>query len=192
MVTGHAEASARPGLARAARQGRHLHQVRHRSPSGFAPGTADPPRWPGRSSRRFRACARLSPRARPTGTRAPIDPAAIEGSVTRSLRLLGTDYIDVLAVHEPTLQDAANTEIFDVLRRLVKRGTGPGHLHRRRSARASKRPFAPAKPIDIAQFPDTPLTACGRRSCAQRLPARHRCLLRMAYSAPASHGPLRT
>jgi aryl-alcohol dehydrogenase-like predicted oxidoreductase len=38
-------------------------------------------------------------RARPTAAQASIDPAAIEASVTRSLRLLCTDYIDVLAVH---------------------------------------------------------------------------------------------
>src|ERR1700726_4069791 len=41
--------------------------------------------------------------ARPTEARAPIDPAAIEATVARSLRLLCTD---VLAVHEPTLHDA--------------------------------------------------------------------------------------
>jgi aryl-alcohol dehydrogenase-like predicted oxidoreductase len=95
--------------------------------------------------------------ARPIGQRGPIDPAAIEASVTRSLRLLGTDYIDVLAVHEPTLQDVANAGIFDVLRRLVERG-----LVRAVSIAGDPQSVEAAvrarHPIDIAQFPDTPLT----------------------------------
>src|SRR6202035_5574062 len=91
------------------------------------------------------------------GQRAPIDPAAIEASVTRSLRLLCTDYIDVLAVHEPTLRDVANAGIFDVLRRLVERG-----LVRAVSIAGDPQSIEAAvragRPIDIAQFPDTPLT----------------------------------
>jgi aryl-alcohol dehydrogenase-like predicted oxidoreductase len=95
--------------------------------------------------------------ARPTGERAPIDPAAIEHSVTRSLRLLGTDYIDVLAVHEPTMKDAASPEIFHVLRRLVRQG-----LVRAVSIAGDQAGIEAAvragQAIDIAQFPDTPLT----------------------------------
>lgn len=95
--------------------------------------------------------------ARPIGQRGPIDPAQIEASVTRSLRLLCTDYIDVLAVHEPTLQDVANAEIFQVLRRLVERG-----LVRAVSIAGAPQCIEAAvrsgQPIDIAQFPDTPLT----------------------------------
>jgi aryl-alcohol dehydrogenase-like predicted oxidoreductase len=59
---------------------------------------------------------------RSTGSRTPIEPAAIEASVTRSLRLLKTDYIDVLAVHEPTPCDAKNPAMFEVLQRLRERG----------------------------------------------------------------------
>lgn len=96
-------------------------------------------------------------RGRPIGQRAPIDPATIEASVTRSLRSLRTDYIDVLAVHEPTLQDAVNAKIFDVLRRLVERG-----LVRAVSIAGDPQSIEAAvragRPIDIAQFPDTPLT----------------------------------
>jgi aryl-alcohol dehydrogenase-like predicted oxidoreductase len=95
--------------------------------------------------------------ARPMGQRAPIDPAAIEASVTRSLRLLCTDYIDVLAVHEPTLQDVANAGIFDVLRRLVERG-----LVRAVSIAGTPESIEAGVraqyPIDVVQFPDTPLT----------------------------------
>jgi aryl-alcohol dehydrogenase-like predicted oxidoreductase len=107
--------------------------------------------------------------ARPIGQRAPIDPRAIEASVTRSLRLLGTDYIDVLAVHEPTPQDAANTEIFDVLRRLVARGmvralSIAGDPH---SIDAAIRAH---HAVDIVQFPDTPLTNAAA-TLRERLPA---------------------
>lgn len=108
-------------------------------------------------------------KARPLGQRAPIDAAAIEASVTRSLRLLGTDHVDVLAVHEPTLEDVANAAIFDVLSRLVERGLvraiaiagDPQSIEA--AARAGRR-------IDIAQFPDTPF-ANAAASLRTRLPA---------------------
>ncbi len=104
----------------------------------------------------FPAMRQIAAKARATGTRAPIDPTSIEASVTRSLRLLCTDYIDVLAVHEPTLGDAANAEIFDVLRRLVERG-----LVRTVSVAGDPESILAAactQQIDIVQFPDTPLT----------------------------------
>lgn len=96
-------------------------------------------------------------RARPVGTRLAIDPNAIEASVTRSLRMLGTDYVDVLAVHEPNLEDAANTGIFEVLGRLVERGMV-------RAVSVAGTPESldivarSRQPIDIAQFPDTPFS----------------------------------
>jgi aryl-alcohol dehydrogenase-like predicted oxidoreductase len=96
-------------------------------------------------------------RGRPIGDRLQIEPKAIEASVTRSLRSLSTDYIDVLAIHEPTLSDVANTEIFDVLGRLVERGmvraiSVAGDLD---SIEAAVRN---GLSIDVAQFPDTPFT----------------------------------
>jgi aryl-alcohol dehydrogenase-like predicted oxidoreductase len=105
----------------------------------------------------FPALRRVASKARTTAARAPIDPASIETSVTNSLRALGTDHIDVLAMHDPTPDDAANGGIFDVLRRLIDKGyvralsvAGPSD-----SIVAALRS---AQPIDIAQFPDTPLT----------------------------------
>jgi aryl-alcohol dehydrogenase-like predicted oxidoreductase len=95
--------------------------------------------------------------ARPMGQRAPIDPATIEASVTRSLRLLCTDYIDVLAVHEPTLQDVANAGIFDVLRRLVERGLVRA-VSIAGTPESIEAGFRAQYPIDVVQFPDTPLT----------------------------------
>ena len=108
-------------------------------------------------------------KARPIGARAPIDPAAIEASVTRSLRLLRTDTIDVLAIHEPSPQDAANPAIFDVLRRLVERG-----LVRAVSIAGDPPSIETAVRTDasigIAQFPDTPLTHAAA-ILRERLPA---------------------
>jgi aryl-alcohol dehydrogenase-like predicted oxidoreductase len=60
--------------------------------------------------------------ARSTGVRGPIDPNAIEPSVTESLRRLRTDYIDVLAMHEPSVPEVADEAIFEVLNRLREKG----------------------------------------------------------------------
>lgn len=105
----------------------------------------------------FPVLRRVASRARSTGMRAPIDPATIEASVTNSLRALRTDYIDVLAIHDPTPDDATNDSIYAVLRGLIDKGyvravsvAGPPD-----SIVAAVRS---AKPVDIAQFPDTPLT----------------------------------
>jgi aryl-alcohol dehydrogenase-like predicted oxidoreductase len=117
----------------------------------------------------FPGLRRAASRARPTGTRAPIEPAAIEDSVTRSLRLLGTDYIDVLALHEPTPQESVSSEIFDVLRRLVDRG-----IVRAISIAGDPASIDAAvctgQPIDVVQFPDTPYMAAATALRA-RLPA---------------------
>jgi aryl-alcohol dehydrogenase-like predicted oxidoreductase len=104
----------------------------------------------------FPALRRAAASARPIGARAPIDPAAIEASVIRSLRSLRTDHIDVLAVHEPTLQDIANETVFDVLRGLVARGL-VGAISIAGDPLCIAAAFQAARPVDIAQFPDTPL-----------------------------------
>ncbi len=97
----------------------------------------------------------LARRARPTGQAANIDPALIETSVTESLRSLQTDYLDVLALHEPTPQQAADPRIFEVLERLREKGVvraigiagAPASVESAASA---------GRPIGIAQFPDSP------------------------------------
>ncbi|CAL76047.1 putative aldo/keto reductase [Bradyrhizobium sp. ORS 278] len=96
-------------------------------------------------------------RARPIGTRAPIDPDRVDASVIRSLRRLKTDYIDVLALHEPSLEDVSNPAIHDVLRRLLKRGIirAVGIAGDPLVMIAAKRS---GLPIGIAQFPDSPFS----------------------------------
>jgi aryl-alcohol dehydrogenase-like predicted oxidoreductase len=54
--------------------------------------------------------------------RTVIHPEMIEASVLQSLRSLRTDHVDVLALHEPTPEEAADKRIFDVLERLLDRG----------------------------------------------------------------------
>ncbi len=46
----------------------------------------------------------------------------IEASLTDSLRNLRTDYLDVLALHEPSPSDCTNDEVLTVLHRVVKKG----------------------------------------------------------------------
>lgn len=110
----------------------------------------------------------LARKARPI-VRSPIDPGAIEASVTTSLRLLRTDYIDVLAMHEPTPNEAANPMIFDVLGRLVDRG-----LVRAVAIAGAPQSIEAAimagHPVDIAQFPDTPF-ASAAPTLRARLPS---------------------
>lgn len=117
----------------------------------------------------FPSLRRVASRARPTGTRAPIDPATIEATVTNSLRSLGTDHIDVLAMHDPAPGDAENDEIFVVLRRLIDKG----YVRAVSIAGAPDSIIAAiriGKPVDFAQFPDTPLANAAPR-LRSRLPA---------------------
>jgi aryl-alcohol dehydrogenase-like predicted oxidoreductase len=51
-----------------------------------------------------------------------LHPEEIESSVTDSLRRLRTDYIDVLALHEPSPRDCANEAVARELRRMVQKG----------------------------------------------------------------------
>lgn len=91
--------------------------------------------------------------ARSTGVRAPIDPKAIEPSVAESLRRLRTDYIDVLAMHEPRVEEAADEAIFEALRRLREKGlirslSVAGSLDSIKGAIRSSRPIAFAQLAD--------------------------------------------
>jgi Aldo/keto reductase family len=51
-----------------------------------------------------------------------LHPEQIESSVVESLRRLKTDYIDVLALHEPSPEDCTNGAILRELRRMVDKG----------------------------------------------------------------------
>lgn len=59
---------------------------------------------------------------RPSTDRLAIDPKLIEQSVTDSLRALRTDYLDVLALHEPSPSEVADPEIQQTLALMVQKG----------------------------------------------------------------------
>jgi len=61
-------------------------------------------------------------RARSVGARPQLEPATIRKSVEASLRLLRTDYVDVLALHEPSIEDATNPEVIETLANIRKKG----------------------------------------------------------------------
>jgi Aldo/keto reductase family len=94
--------------------------------------------------------------------RSAIDPDLIEASVLQSLRSLRTDYVDVLALHEPTPEEAADKRIFDVLERLLESGVirAISVAGRPDSIIASvSRRFR----VDYAQFQDAPHTGVAIR-----------------------------
>jgi aryl-alcohol dehydrogenase-like predicted oxidoreductase len=76
-----------------------------------------------------RAMARAFPqlrggmaKARVAGSRERLRAEQIESSVVESLRRLRTDYIDVLALHEPGPQDCSSEAILRELRRMIEKG----------------------------------------------------------------------
>lgn len=96
-------------------------------------------------------------RAHAIESRPRLAPEAIEPSVIESLRLLRTDYLDVLALHEPDLDEAADDALFEVLEGLVRKG-----LVRALSVAGSTESIAlvaARRELAFAQFPDTPFTA---------------------------------
>lgn len=109
-------------------------------------------------------------RARSTGARNSIRPSDIELSVAESLRLLQTDYLDVLALHEPPVSEVENADIQEALARLVQKG-----MVRTLSVAGDSEAVAAATQqaqFDFVQFPDSPfdslapttraLTSCER------------------------------
>jgi hypothetical protein len=92
---------------------------------------------------------------RATGSRDRLRAEQIESSVIESLRRLRTDYIDVLALHEPGPRDCASEAILRELLRMIEKGYvrcvaiagGPDAIVA--GARASEL-------YKIAQLPDDP------------------------------------
>jgi Aldo/keto reductase family len=76
-----------------------------------------------------RAMARAFPqwrvgmaKARGAGSRDRLRAEQIESSIVESLRRLRTEYIDVLALHEPSPQDCTNEANLRELRRMIEKG----------------------------------------------------------------------
>lgn len=57
-----------------------------------------------------------------TNQRLPLDAALIEESIERSLARLGTDHVDVYALHDPAPEDLGRDEVLRALERVIERG----------------------------------------------------------------------
>ncbi|MGA7384352.1 MAG: aldo/keto reductase [Methylocella sp.] len=109
-----------------------------------------------------RAMARTFPqlrgrlaKARTAGSRDRLRAEQIESSVVESLRLLRTDYIDVLALHDPGPRDCASEAVLRELRRMIEKG----HVRCVAIAGAPESIVAGARASElykIAQLPDDP------------------------------------
>lgn len=102
----------------------------------------------------FPGLRNVARRAHALGTRPVMDPASLEASVVCSLRLLKTDYIDVLALHEPSLEEATNPRLLEGLVALRERG-----LVRSLSLAGDPSVISAAvkhRQPDFLQFPDNP------------------------------------
>jgi aryl-alcohol dehydrogenase-like predicted oxidoreductase len=88
-------------------------------------------------------------------TKQRLHPEQIESSVTDSLRRLRTDYIDVLALHEPSPQDCTNEAILHELRRMVQKGYARA-LAIAGSAESAVAGARASGVYKIAQLPDSP------------------------------------
>jgi aryl-alcohol dehydrogenase-like predicted oxidoreductase len=107
-------------------------------------------------------------KARPAAIRAPLDPDAIEKSVIASLRRLGVDHVDVLALHEPTPAEAADPRVWEQLEKLLAKGVcrvcGIAG-----STRAIAAGALPGSPFRMAQMADNPFET-GWNSASAAMP----------------------
>jgi aryl-alcohol dehydrogenase-like predicted oxidoreductase len=61
-------------------------------------------------------------KGRPRATKNPLTLGSITEGVERSLRRLGTDYVDVLALHDPEPQEFENDDLRDALQNILASG----------------------------------------------------------------------
>src|ERR1700730_12633181 len=78
--------------------------------------------WARAIARAFPQLRRGKVKARAAVSRDRLRAEHIESSVIESLRRLRTDYIDVLALHEPRPRDCASEAILRELRRMIEKG----------------------------------------------------------------------
>lgn len=91
-------------------------------------------------------------RVRPAEPRVRIEPHMIQATVEESLRRLGVDHLDVLALHEPSLEEAVDAQIFDEMDRLRQRGLVRA-LSIAGCPGAIRAAFAAGRRVEFAQFP---------------------------------------
>lgn len=99
---------------------------------------------------------------RPDSSRNPLRADMIEASVVESLRRLRTDYVDVLALDDPSPEESANEAIQRALQRIVEKG----YARAISIAGAPEAIVAGARAsalICIAQFADSPFQQAAER-----------------------------
>lgn len=102
----------------------------------------------------------------------PLDGATIVRSVERSLQRLGTDYVDVFALHDPSPEDVVNDDVLRGLEDIVTSGKA-----RYLSVAGTLAPclagFEDGRPYSLAQIADDPLAGslAELRSRSVRQPA---------------------
>jgi aryl-alcohol dehydrogenase-like predicted oxidoreductase len=97
----------------------------------------------------------LLSRARAHGQSIAISPDRIEAMVRESLKRLKTDYIDVLALHEPTLSEAVSYEIHTAIERLIAKGMVLA-VSVAGTPEVIRAGVEAGYNIDVAQFSDSP------------------------------------
>lgn len=95
---------------------------------------------------------------RPPPVRPTLSASVITASLEGSLRELGTDYVDVLALHEPSMAEAGNHEILSALEAAVASGKARA-LSVAGDLGVSTEAFAHSRAFQMAQVPLSPLDA---------------------------------
>ncbi|MDB5619671.1 aldo/keto reductase [Tardiphaga sp.] len=70
----------------------------------------------------FPTLKQYASRVRPTPFKVPLSAELIRSSVEESLRRLRTDYVDVLALHRPTVEELVHQDIIRAVERVVQDG----------------------------------------------------------------------
>ena len=109
---------------------------------------------------------KLLARGRAAPTRRPLSAALIRDSVVRSLKRLGTDYVDVLALHDPDPDELADEELRCALDDILARGQAKaiGIAGSLEAALAALALGLPVSHIQIANDPFCPRADALRRS----------------------------
>jgi len=107
----------------------------------------------------------------------PLDPATITASIERSLKRLGTDRVEVFALHDPALADVTRDETLRALEDIVRSGKAR-HVSVAGTLPVCIAGVSTARPFTVAQFADPP----GSDALAQVTAAADRPLATITHS----------
>lgn len=93
--------------------------------------------------------------ARPHSARQPVEAAAVGRWLDESLHRLGTDYVDVFALHDPTAAELADDALFEALATLKRRGVIRA-VSVAGSIEATELAHRYQRNMDFVQFADSP------------------------------------